>query len=307
MWDRSITRAQRENTGGYTQPMSHDRSNDNGEADRDTENRGNKQYSDAEMLGMLRTCKRRHGECSPRVFNGDDDFCSATSVVRRFGSWSEAKEAAGIEEDLSSNAGRTREYSDEQLLSHLRECANRHGKATTALLDQEDDLVASSVVVERFGTWSEAKKRAGLDPDARADNGRPREYSDAEYLELLRECERKYGRATQRTFDEADEYPSAGAIRKRFGSWANAKERAGLSVGKEREYTNEELLEMLRECKERHSKCTAHTFADDDDFCSPETVQRAFGSWSEAKRTALSKSEQDVNGNGSDRDVEETQ
>jgi transposase len=286
--------------------MSHDRSNDDREVGQATENRGNKQYSDAEMLGMLQTCKRRHGECSPRVFNGDDDLCSATSVVRRFGSWSEAKEQAGISEDLSSNSGRNKEYSDEQILSHIRECANRHGTATTELLDQEDNLVASSVAVERFGTWSEAKKQAGLDPDARADNARPREYSDAEYLELLQECEQKYGRATQRTFDDADEYPSAGAIRKRFGSWADAKERAGLSVGKQREYSTEELLDMLRACKERHGKCTAHTFADDDDFCSPETVQRAFGSWSDAKQRALSESKQEVNENEPDRDIEDT-
>jgi hypothetical protein len=306
MWDSFIVNTQRENTGGgYTQPMSHDKSEEDGEVDRGTENSGNKQYSDEEMLGMLRTCKRRHGECSPRVFNGDDDFCSASSVLRRFGSWSEAKEQAGIDEDLSSSGGRPQEYSDEQILSHIRECANRHGTATTELLDQEDDLVASSVAIERFGSWSEAKTQAGLDPDARENNARPREYSDEEYLGLLRDCEEKYGQATQRTFDDAEEYPSAGAIRKRFGSWGDAKEQAGLNVGKNRKYSKEELLEMLRECQDRHGKCTAHVFADDDDFCSPETVQRAFGSWSDAKKTATS--ERDQSTSESDSDVENTE
>jgi transposase len=240
------------------------------------------------MLEMLRTCKQRHGECSPRAFDADDDFCSTSSVFRRFGSWSEAKEQAGISEDLSSGGGRPQKYSDTQILSHLRECANRHGTATTELLDQEDNLVASSVAIERFGSWSEAKKQAGLDPDARADNARPREYSDEEYLALLRDCEEKYGRATQHAFDEADEFPSAGAIRKRFESWGDAKEQAGLSVGKERQYTKGELINMLQTCAERHGKCTAHVFADDEDFCSPETVQRAFGSWSDAKKIAMS-------------------
>jgi hypothetical protein len=285
--------------------MSHNNSDNNGEIGQATENRGNKQYSDVEMLEMLRACKQRHGECSPRAFDADDDFCSASSVFRRFGSWSGAKEQAGISEDLSSNAGRKKKYSDEQILSHLRECSNRHGTATTALLDQEEDLVNSSVAIERFGSWSEAKERAGLNPDARADNARPREYSDAEYLALLRDCEKKYGRATQRVFGDADEYPSAGAIRKRFESWADAKEQAGLNVGKDRKYSKEELLEMLQECNDRHGKCTAHVFADDEDFCSPETVQRAFGSWSDAKKTATSKTNQDTS--ESDRDVEKTE
>lgn len=247
------------------------------------ESASTKRYTDEEMLDMLTTCKERHGECSPRVFDADDDFCTVSSVMRRFGSWTAAKERAGIDEDLSSKGGRKKTYSDAQILSHIRECARRNGKATTALLDDEDDLVASSVAIERFESWSDAKAKAGLEPDERAHNSRPREYTDEEYLQLLRECAEKHGRATQRVFDDDDAFPSAGAVRKRFGEWSHAKELAGLTVGKQRQYTTEELLAMLRECQDRHGKCTARAFASDGDFCSPETVQRAFGSWSDAK------------------------
>jgi hypothetical protein len=48
-------------------------------------------------------------------------------------------------------------------------------------------------------------------------------------------------------------------------------------------YSESDLLEMLRECQDRYGSCTAEQFASDDDFCSPETVQRRFGSWSKAK------------------------
>jgi len=208
--------------------------------------------------------------------------------MRRFGGWSNGKEAAGIDEDLSSETGRPQEYSDEQILSHLRELQRRHGKCTTSLLNQEGGLVASSVVVERFGSWSEAKQEAGLQSDARNTNSRPRQYTDEDYLELLRECKRKHGKATQRVFDDDEEFPSSGAIRKRFEAWSTAKEEAGIESvpGETRDYTREELLEQLRDCKRRHGKCTARLFASEESYASPETIQRRFGSWSSAKDLA---------------------
>lgn len=270
-----------------------------------TSRRGNQQYTNEEMLEMLRECKQRHGDCAPRTFNTDEDFCSVSAVMRRFGSWKEAKEQAGIDEDLSGKSGRKQQFSDEQILSHLTELQHRHGKCTTELLRQEEDLIAPSVVIERFGSWKEAKRRAGLQPDERASNSRPQEYSNEEYLELLRECEEKYGKVTQRVFDSDEDFPSSGAVRKRFGSWSEAKEQAGLDTGRISKYTKDELLEMLRTCQERHGTCTAHVFASDDDFCSPETVQRAFGSWTDAKHAVNSETNQGTS--GSDRDVENTE
>jgi transposase len=247
------------------------------------------QYSDGAILDMLRTCKERYGKCTPDLFTEDDEFCSVSLVMRRFGSWSEGKQEAGIEEDLSSESGRPRQYTDEQVLSHLRELRRREGKVTTQLLSEHDDLVSTSVVVERFGTWLDAKERAGVATDERDFNSRPREYSDEDYKELLRKCEEKHGKVTQRTFDADDEFPSSGAVRKRFGSWSEAKEIAGIEpqgTGAPK-YTQEKLLDMLRNCAEKHGgDCSAKQFAADEETCAPETLQRRFGSWNEAKRQA---------------------
>jgi transposase len=206
--------------------------------------------------------------------------------MRRFASWLEAKERAGLEPDATST-GRNQVYSDEDVLAHLRECARRSdGRCTVELLQNEADLVAPSVAIDRFNSWLEAKREAGLDTDERTANHRPREYSDQDYLELLRECEEKHGKATKKLFDlEADgreEHPTSGAVRKRFGSWNEAKSQAGLTTSTG-QYTNRELIEMLRECREKHGKVTVSVFASDGDFCSPETLQRRFGSWSDAK------------------------
>jgi transposase len=213
--------------------------------------------------------------------------CSPSLVMRRFNSWSEAKEKAGID-DEPNVGGRKRQYSDEDVLNHIRECAERNGgKCTVELMQQEDDLVAPSVAVERFDSWLEAKRDAGLDTDERSTNHRPRKYSDEDYLQLIRECYEKHGKATKQLFNQEAEqradHPTANAVRKRIGSWNEAKAEAGLTTANH-EYSDEELVDMLRECKKRYGKVSASVFASDTDFCSPETLQRRFGSWSDAKK-----------------------
>jgi DNA-binding protein H-NS len=245
-----------------------------------------RKYSDEQILKMLQRCAEKSEICSPRRFREIEETCSPSLVMRRFGSWSDAKERAGIT-DEPNVGGRKRQYSDEDVLNHLRECADRNGgKCTVELMQQEDDLIAPSVAVERFDSWQAAKRIAGLDVDERSTNHRPREYSDEDYLELIRECEEKHGKVTQKLFNEEAEqrkdHPTAGAVRKRFGSWSEAKSQAGISAD-QRRYTDEELLEMLRECRDRYGRASASTFASDEEFCAPETLQRRFGSWKDAK------------------------
>ncbi len=243
------------------------------------------EYTDQEILSMLQTCKDRNGVCTPRLFNETDGTCSASLVMRRFGSWSDAKAKAGIEEDLSHMTGRKQQYTDEDVLEQIRECARRNdGSCTVALMNDEKDLISPSVAVDRFGSWSNAKEKAGLD-DGRKNNARPQEFSDEDYYELIRECNEKHGKVTQRLFNDEEDYPSASAVSKRFGSWSKAKEGAGITDTR-RSYTDEELLDALRKCEEKHGSVTASRFASDDEFPSPETLQRRFGGWSEAKKKA---------------------
>lgn len=245
-----------------------------------------KKYSDTDILDMLKDCKDRHGKCTPALFREHDEYCSVSLILSRFGSWSEAKKEAGIDEDLSNETGRSQQYTDTQILKHLKELERREGKVTTQALLEHDDLVGPTAVVERFGSWMEAKKQAGIDTDGRSRNSRPQQFTDEEMKEELRRCKKKHGKVTQDIIDSDDEFASSGAFRKRFGSWSEAKEVAGLGETPRSKYTDEELLDMMRECKDRYKKCTANVFADDDDFCSPETITRRLGSWNRAKERA---------------------
>lgn len=177
--------------------------------------------SDKELKQMLRRCAEEYDICSPRRFADMEDTCSPSLVMRRFGSWTDAKQAAGIEITNEPTGSRKRKYSNEDILNHIRECARRNdGHCTVELLQEEEDLIAPSVAIKRFNSWLEAKQMAGLDIDGRSLNHRPREFSDQDYFELLRECKEKHGKVTQEKFNEEakkhENHPTAGAVRKRF-------------------------------------------------------------------------------------------
>jgi Homing endonuclease associated repeat len=77
-----------------------------------------------------------------------------------------AQHAAGIDPDALDGfkAGLRRRYSDDDILEELRASAGRLGRSPTMRDFANDDAarVHPQTVVERFGTWNAAKRRAGL-------------------------------------------------------------------------------------------------------------------------------------------------
>lgn len=53
-------------------------------------------YSEEEWLASLRQCFEEYGKVTPEIFNSDDRFPSYTGAAKRFGSWTRAKELAGV-------------------------------------------------------------------------------------------------------------------------------------------------------------------------------------------------------------------
>jgi hypothetical protein len=129
-------------------------------------------------------------------------------------------------------AGMRRRYSDEQILTELKECAARLGRSPTMREFERDrhSRVHPQTVIERFGSWNAAKRRAGL---------RPRRFATREeLLDPLRELGSELGRT-----------PTGGDLQRRrasmpskslywhtFGSLRNALREAGFDVpiGEER-------------------------------------------------------------------------
>ena len=129
-------------------------------------------------------------------------------------------------------AGLRRRYSDEQILAALRAAAARLGRTPTMREFSADAAtsVHPQTVVEHFGSWNAATRKAGLVPRRFA--------TKAELLRLLRELGEELGRVpTARDLDEhRARMPSKSLYWHTFGSLTTALKEAGFDVpvGEER-------------------------------------------------------------------------
>jgi hypothetical protein len=118
-----------------------------------------KRYSDAEILGQLKSSAERLGR-SPtmREFAEDEGTTiHPQTVIERFGSWNRAKRAAGLVP--------RRFATKEELLRCLRELGEKLGRTPTAKdVDANRGIVPSkSLYWHTFGSLKNALREAGFD------------------------------------------------------------------------------------------------------------------------------------------------
>ena len=137
-------------------------------------------------------------------------------------------------------------YSDARILEELTACAERLGRSPTMREFSGDPGVGvhPQTVVERFGSWNAAKRKAGLVPRRFA--------TKAELLAQLRSLGAELGRVpTGRDLDKnRSRLPSKSLYWHRFGSLSNALREAGFTVprrGERRERALREGVELAHE------------------------------------------------------------
>src|SRR5438309_10271072 len=129
-------------------------------------------------------------------------------------------------------AGIRKRYTDEQILAELKACAERLGRSPTMreFAADEQTSLHPQTVIEHFGSWNRAKRKAGLVPRRFA--------TREELLALLQDLGKELGRVpTARDIDEhRGKLPSKSLYWHTFGSLTNALREAGFDVpvGEER-------------------------------------------------------------------------
>jgi Homing endonuclease associated repeat len=135
-----------------------------------------------------------------------------------------------------------RRYSDEDLLAELTACARRLRRSPTMREFTEDPRARAhpQTVVERFGSWNEAKRIAGLVPRRFA--------TKDELLLQLRRLGEELGRTpTGRDLDaRRAALPSKSLYWHTFGSLTNALRAAGFDVPRRDERRERALVQGER-------------------------------------------------------------
>ncbi|WP_287582230.1 homing endonuclease associated repeat-containing protein [Candidatus Borrarchaeum sp.] len=114
-------------------------------------------------------------------------------------------------------------------------------------------------------------------------------YTKEELLEKLRNWADKHGKSpTQREIEKDSSMPSYVTYIRAFGCFNNAKKMLGLKVNNSRrQYTNEELIDKLKEWAEKHGRSPESDDLDKDKTMpSSNTYWRIFGSVNNAKKLA---------------------
>jgi len=173
-------------------------------------------------------------------------------------------------------------YSNEELLNHLRDLAEGDQPPEYREVSAAEGPSASTYE-DRFGSFNEAVREAGLKPASRRNENR---YTDEDLLNHLRDLAGE-DQSVTRSELRATEGPSAGTYGYRFGSFSEAVHEAGLETTRRspNKYSEEELLNHLRDLAEGDQAPTTAEVRTAEGP-SADTYRRRFGSFSEAVRAA---------------------
>ncbi|WP_439407425.1 recombinase family protein [Bradyrhizobium sp. DASA03076] len=199
------------------------------------------------IANSLRALLAEKGRLTQVLINEYQNGPCHETVVNHFGSLDAAYAAIGYLPEFKRKFGMNGKFWGEKaLFAGLKKIHAANGFVSNRLIDTCADLPSSAFVRRRFGTLSEAIRRAGLpvvshsETQKRAWKQRKAAGSDEIYqgvrwtkeelARALRKLHKTVGYLTANVINQNEAAPSADYYCKRFGSLDNARRFAGLPV-----------------------------------------------------------------------------
>ncbi|KAB1642273.1 homing endonuclease associated repeat-containing protein [Gulosibacter chungangensis] len=173
----------------------------------------------------------------------EHDAPSPSTLILRFGSWSEGMRAAGLEDKITSVRQQRRVISDAELWSivvaYLRAERERHSFADLGVWTKQQDLPSAATIRARLGRWSDVRATAEKVIDYSNHRSEPWDFADEVlsivpgegprreitddvcYAALHRAATVLEGPITVAQYDKVrtPDEPTSGVLMKRYGSW----------------------------------------------------------------------------------------
>ena len=237
---------------------------------------------DEDMLNDIRRVAQIVGKPVPTTGDYDKHGAFGSGTCRkRFKNWRTALERAGMEyaTDLDRHRHTYGRIPDDVLLEEVRRVAQLINKPTLTLKDFAKHSSSGAKVLYRFGDWHTMLERAGLGHMFSGHFCRP--CSDQDLIEEIRRVAAIMGKPP---LEKRDFFRhcriSETTLRRRFGGWRAACERAGVGTRGKSRPTSEMILEEVR----RVAQVVGKPVLTHDDFdkyskFSVGTARRRFGEW----------------------------
>jgi 5-methylcytosine-specific restriction endonuclease McrA len=197
------------------------------------------------------------------------------------------------------------DYDEQSIIAELRRVANII--TTPALTGRAFDKLSkvdSSTIRRRFGGWRNGLEKAGLGHrysgavvTERMKQAGAKKRTTEEIIEELRRVAEEVGLTTftAKKFDAVAQFHSATVVR-RFGSWASALTKAGLTPGKgARRYTEDDYFENLLNVWTHYGRQPKYSEMDlSPSIISSRAYEAKWGKWTNALRAFLQRLESDT-------------
>lgn len=192
-------------------------------------------------------------------------------IIKRFGSWNKALEAAGIPIIYRGS----NPYTKVELIKILQEKAK-----VLKRTPKKSEIKQAGAVVRVFGSFTEGIIAAGLKPTRRKGKRKPyKSYKDISEQEIIKAIQRK-AEELGRTPRNSEVYIGKLAINK-FGSWNKALQEANLEINKQN-YTRSDIIQLLQNYARKNKMTPQQKHIP---ICD-SVYKRIFGSWNNALREA---------------------
>lgn len=254
-------------------------------------------YTDQELLDMIKDKALELGKIPAKR-----DLKEYQTIAARFGTWKNALLFAGLKEqkvdkNFPSKADlrdKKRQERMKRTLANLKEYAQFHGfphrKEWDNFAREHDLYISDSILLNLQISWEELRQRLQVLPKQKT-------YSVEECLEFLILAGQELGKAfSKREYNDwakQNRYPSSNVVARRFKTFNQAKEAAGLLLneGKGLIWTDQELRQILQSCyvyyNRKYSEEEYETWRQlqNKEVPNIETIRQRLGSIPELKKS----------------------
>jgi len=234
-------------------------------------------YTEQELIDELHRVSEEHCDGETPTSNEVNEFAKySTMPYKRFGTWNEALIEAGFEVNVDLNI--TREKLKDELIRISEEY--RDGKPPREQDINKHSKYSVRPYKDRFGTWNETLKEFDFELNREKDISRERLID-----EILKLSENYDGEETlrQETMENYGDFSSTIYYR-RFGSWNQALQTAGLKLNQNMNYSRQDLIDEIKSISEEYCDGESPRQKDMRDYgkyCL-NCYYNIFGTWNEA-------------------------
>jgi preprotein translocase subunit Sss1 len=182
-------------------------------------------------------------------------------------------------QELVERPAAPRHLTDDQILAEIQRVAKMLGRTPFQSEFHRHVAFSITVVVNRFGTWTNAIKQAGLELAWQ------RRYTKKQIIQEIRRVAKKLRKTP--TVDEFKNFISLPCVYRHFGTWHSALKEAGLEpLGPRRDITDEQILAEIRRVARKLNKTPTVGSFQSQATIDVKTVQNRYGTWNNALKKA---------------------